>query len=221
MPVAPTGVLIRATVNNFNIQPDKAAITRVGGALSMLQEARQLRLREAETSLKKLSRQLNTLQSQHTELTSQHSSAAHASEMARLDTQKFRTAKAASDLEGNPLLKLGLALLDVLELLVVALPGLLPVLGTGRATRWLRLLPREVEAVAADAGGEDTRGQKMTRQMDVKAAWRRMAPARRPSRVADRRLVQMAATVSGPDSTTTAATRAKFQGFNKAQPIVG
>ncbi|KAL8346783.1 hypothetical protein RB598_000597 [Gaeumannomyces tritici] len=92
-------LLIRATVNNFNIQPDKAAITRVGGALSMLQEARQLRLREAETSLKKLSRQLNTLQSQHTELTSQHSSAAHASEMARLDTQKFRTAKTASDLE--------------------------------------------------------------------------------------------------------------------------
>ncbi|KAL8381185.1 hypothetical protein RB595_005458 [Gaeumannomyces hyphopodioides] len=92
-------LLIRATVNNFNIQPDKAAITRVGGALSMLQEARQLRLREAETSLKKLSRQLNTLQSQHAELTSQHSSAAHASEMARLDTQKFRTAKAASDLE--------------------------------------------------------------------------------------------------------------------------
>jgi kinetochore protein Spc24, fungi type len=46
-----------------------------------------------------LSRTLNTMQSQHSEITSQHSSAAHASEIARLDTQKFRIAKAASDLE--------------------------------------------------------------------------------------------------------------------------
>ena len=46
-----------------------------------------------------LSRTLNTLQSQHEELVSAHSSTAHASEIARLDTQKFRTAKAASDLE--------------------------------------------------------------------------------------------------------------------------
>lgn len=40
-----------------------------------------------------------TLNSQHEELVSQHSSTAHASEIARLDTQKFRTAKACSDLE--------------------------------------------------------------------------------------------------------------------------
>ena len=39
------------------------------------------------------------MQSQHNDLTSTHSSIAHASEIARLDTQKFRTAKAASDLE--------------------------------------------------------------------------------------------------------------------------
>lgn len=37
--------------------------------------------------------------SQHAELTSTHSSTAHASEIARLDTTKFRTAKAASDAE--------------------------------------------------------------------------------------------------------------------------
>lgn len=37
--------------------------------------------------------------SQHNELTSAHSSTAHASEISRLDTQKFRTAKAASDAE--------------------------------------------------------------------------------------------------------------------------
>ena len=46
-----------------------------------------------------LARQASTLNSQHAELTGSHSSAAHASEISRLDTQKFRIAKAASDLE--------------------------------------------------------------------------------------------------------------------------
>ncbi|KAH8847380.1 kinetochore-associated Ndc80 complex subunit spc24 [Pyricularia oryzae] len=91
--------LIRATVQNFAVTPDKAALKRLQDSTAVLNQARELRLREAESSLKKLSRQLNTVQSQYEELTSQHSSAAHASEMARLDTQKFRTAKAASDLE--------------------------------------------------------------------------------------------------------------------------
>jgi len=39
------------------------------------------------------------MQSQYDELVSTHSSSDHASEIARLDTQKFRTAKAASDAE--------------------------------------------------------------------------------------------------------------------------
>lgn len=91
--------LIHATIKNFNILPDRAAVNRVGESISTLQEARDIRLRDAESSLKKLSRQLNTMTSQHNELTSSHSSAAHASEIARLDTQKFRTAKAVSDLE--------------------------------------------------------------------------------------------------------------------------
>lgn len=58
-----------------------------------------MRIREAESSLKKLSRQLNTLSSQHDDLISSHSSTDHASKIADLDTQKFRTAKAASDAE--------------------------------------------------------------------------------------------------------------------------
>ncbi|KAK1580145.1 Spc24 subunit of Ndc80-domain-containing protein [Colletotrichum navitas] len=91
--------LIRHTIDNFNIQPDKQAVARINESLSTLQQARELRLREAENALKKLSRQLNTMSSQHAELTSQHSSTAHASEIARLDTTKFRTAKAASDAE--------------------------------------------------------------------------------------------------------------------------
>ncbi|KXH59787.1 hypothetical protein CSAL01_07306 [Colletotrichum salicis] len=119
--------LISHTIDNFNIQPDRQAIARINESLSTLQQARELRLREAENALKiathptlqkdnihpnpyqsrtqtdipptELSRQLNTMTSQHAELTSTHSSTAHASEIARLDTTKFRTAKAASDAE--------------------------------------------------------------------------------------------------------------------------
>lgn len=91
--------LISHTIKNFNIQPDKQAVSRVGGSLSTLQEARNLRIREAEASLKKLSRQLNTLSSQHEDLVESHSATDHASHIASLDTKKFRTAKAASDAE--------------------------------------------------------------------------------------------------------------------------
>ncbi|KAK4181922.1 Spc24 subunit of Ndc80-domain-containing protein [Triangularia setosa] len=91
--------LIRHTITNFNTQPDRLAIARISESLSTLAQARDLRIREAESSLKKLSRQLSTLSNQHNELTSTHSSAAHASEISRLDTQKFRIAKSASDLE--------------------------------------------------------------------------------------------------------------------------
>ncbi|KAF4125244.1 hypothetical protein GMORB2_4084 [Geosmithia morbida] len=91
--------LIHHTVRNFNIDPDKLAVSRVNESLSTLQQARELRLREAEQSLKKLSRQLNTLSSQHDDLAAAHSSTDHASHIARLDTQKFRVAKAANDAE--------------------------------------------------------------------------------------------------------------------------
>ncbi|KAH9909122.1 Spc24-domain-containing protein [Xylariomycetidae sp. FL2044] len=91
--------LIHHTINNFNTAPDKLAISRVHDSLSTLKQARELRMREAETSLKKLSRSLNTLQTQHEELVSAHSFSAHSSEISRLDTQKFRIAKTVSDLE--------------------------------------------------------------------------------------------------------------------------
>ena len=95
----PSSQLIRHTIANFNIAPDKTAVSRLSESLSTLQQARDLRVRDAESAMKKLSRQLNTMQSQHQELAASHSSTEHASEIARLDTQKFRTAKAASDLE--------------------------------------------------------------------------------------------------------------------------
>ena len=46
-----------------------------------------------------LSRNLNTLSTQHTETVAAHSSTSHASQIVELDTQKFRIAKATSDLE--------------------------------------------------------------------------------------------------------------------------
>ncbi|KAK0388626.1 hypothetical protein NLU13_4869 [Sarocladium strictum] len=93
--------LISHTVDNFNIEPDKLAVARITESLSTLQQARDLRVNEAHSALKKLSRQLHTLTSQHDDLVaaSSHGGADHASRIARLDTEKFRTAKAASDAE--------------------------------------------------------------------------------------------------------------------------
>lgn len=47
--------LIHHTIGNFNIQPDKLAVSRINESLSTLQQARDLRLREAENSLKSMS----------------------------------------------------------------------------------------------------------------------------------------------------------------------
>jgi len=91
--------LIHHTIGNFNILPDKLAVSRINESLSTLLQARDLRVREAESALKKLSRTLTTLNNHHAETLSSHSSTAHASEIATLDTQKFRIAKTASDLE--------------------------------------------------------------------------------------------------------------------------
>ncbi|ROW16685.1 hypothetical protein VPNG_01743 [Cytospora leucostoma] len=91
--------LIHHTITNFSVHPDKAAVARVNDSISTLQQARDLRTKEAENALRKLSRQLSAMQAQHQELVSARSAAEHASEISRLDTQKFRTAKAASDLE--------------------------------------------------------------------------------------------------------------------------
>ncbi|KAA6409772.1 MAG: kinetochore spc24 [Lasallia pustulata] len=91
--------LIHHTIGNFNIHPDKIAIGRINESLSTLQQARDLRIREAESALKKLSRNLATLSTHHAESISSHNSADHALHIVELDTQKFRIAKAASDLE--------------------------------------------------------------------------------------------------------------------------
>ncbi|CAN8102254.1 unnamed protein product [Discula destructiva] len=91
--------LIHHTIENFNIGPDKVAVARVNDSLTTLAQARDLRTRAAADNLRKLARQLATMQSQHAELTAQHRASDHANSIAQLDSQKFRIAKAASDLE--------------------------------------------------------------------------------------------------------------------------
>ncbi|KAL8779294.1 MAG: hypothetical protein Q9213_007007 [Squamulea squamosa] len=91
--------LIHHTIGNFNIHPDKVAIGRINDSLSTLQKARDLRIRESENALKKLSRNLQTLATQHEETVSSYNNTDHASQIVELDTRKFRVAKAASDLE--------------------------------------------------------------------------------------------------------------------------
>ncbi|KAK2865392.1 kinetochore-associated Ndc80 complex subunit spc24 [Arthroderma sp. PD_2] len=91
--------LIHHTITNFNIQPDKLALSRINDSLSSLQQSRDLRFQEVENSLRKLSRQLNTLSAQHKETVESHDPARHAASIVELDTEKFRIAKAASELE--------------------------------------------------------------------------------------------------------------------------
>ncbi|EED13187.1 conserved hypothetical protein [Talaromyces stipitatus ATCC 10500] len=56
-------------------------------------------MREAETALRKLSRNLKSLEANYDETVAAHDPARHAQEILELDAQKFRIAKAASDLE--------------------------------------------------------------------------------------------------------------------------
>ncbi|OGM40669.1 kinetochore protein spc24 [Aspergillus bombycis] len=93
------GTLIHHTIGNFNIQPDKQAVTRINDSLSTLQQSRELRMREAESSLRKLSRHLHSMNAQHEEAIAAHDSSKHAADMVELDTKKFRIAKAATELE--------------------------------------------------------------------------------------------------------------------------
>ncbi|KAJ6787160.1 hypothetical protein PWT90_09181 [Aphanocladium album] len=93
--------LIRHTIDNFNIAPDKLAVARVGDSLSTLHQARKLSENAARVSLEDLARRLSKLSQRHEELVSTRASADHASAIATLDNDKFRTAKAASDAEAE------------------------------------------------------------------------------------------------------------------------
>ncbi|KAA8644158.1 hypothetical protein EYZ11_008481 [Aspergillus tanneri] len=91
--------LIHHTIGNFNHQPDKQAVSRINDSLATLQQSRDLRRREVESSLKKLSRHLHSLNTQYDEAVAAHDANHHAAEIVELDTKKFRIAKAATELE--------------------------------------------------------------------------------------------------------------------------
>lgn len=91
--------LLRATLSNFSTQPDRAAVSRINDSLSTLQQSRSLRINDAETALRRLSRQLATVSSLHRDALGGHDSQDHARQIVELDTKKFRVAKQAQELE--------------------------------------------------------------------------------------------------------------------------
>ena len=91
--------LIHECIGNFNITPDRSALARINESLSTLNQSRELRLTDATTSLKRVTRQLQTLDQQHNYNLSSQNPTEHAAQILALDSQKFKVAKEASDLE--------------------------------------------------------------------------------------------------------------------------
>lgn len=94
-----TTQLIRQTTRNFHTDSDLQSISRIHSSLSTLRSARSLRLNAQHTQLAQLSRKAQHLRATHESETSRHDPAAHASDILALDTEKFRVAKAANELE--------------------------------------------------------------------------------------------------------------------------
>lgn len=90
---------MREATNKFHIAPDKDSISRVHDSLHTLATARQSRIDNQSSTLKSLSRRLNNLTSQANYEDEHHDASAHASEMLRMDTDKFRIAKGVNDAE--------------------------------------------------------------------------------------------------------------------------
>lgn len=102
--------LISHCVLNFNIHPDKSALSRINDSLSTISEMRSIRITSASDALRRLARQHTQLATQHRDLHSEHSPGRHTSEICELDDRKFRVAKATTDLEaGNERLESELA----------------------------------------------------------------------------------------------------------------
>ena len=91
--------LITETTNQFHIAPDKEALSRVSHSLTDLHAARNSKLAHQQNLLKNLSRRLNNLKGEVAYEEERHDAGKHASEMLRMDTEKFRVAKGVSDAE--------------------------------------------------------------------------------------------------------------------------
>lgn len=91
--------LVASCAANFNIAPDRSSLARINDSLRTLGAFRTQQLEGLQKTLQKLSRQQQTLSSTYSMTISSHNPTSHASEILRLDTEKFRVAKQASDLE--------------------------------------------------------------------------------------------------------------------------
>ncbi|KAF2245517.1 kinetochore protein-like protein spc24 [Trematosphaeria pertusa] len=91
--------LIAQCTSHFKLDSDRASLLRIGDSLSTLSTFRQQHLSGLQSTLQKLNRTHQTLSSNHNHTLSQHNPTTHAAEILRLDTEKFKIAKQASDLE--------------------------------------------------------------------------------------------------------------------------
>lgn len=95
----PRPQLIAQCTSHFKLDSDRASLLRISDSLSTLSSFRQQHLSSLQSTLSRLSRTHKTLASNHNHTLSQHNPTTHAAEILRLDTEKFKTAKQASDLE--------------------------------------------------------------------------------------------------------------------------
>ncbi|KAF9693445.1 hypothetical protein EKO04_008711 [Ascochyta lentis] len=91
--------LISQCTSHFKIANDTASLLRISDSLSTLSQFRSQHLSSLQGSLAQLSRTHQTLSANHNHTLSQHNPTNHAAEILRLDTEKFKIAKQASDLE--------------------------------------------------------------------------------------------------------------------------
>ncbi|KAI9715819.1 MAG: kinetochore-associated Ndc80 complex subunit spc24 [Chrysothrix sp. TS-e1954] len=91
--------LIHECTANFSLTPDRSSLSRIQSTLTSLASLRSTRLTTAQSRLKQLQRSQNALKQRHEIEATSHDPAAHAAEILRLDKEKFRVAKEASDLE--------------------------------------------------------------------------------------------------------------------------
>ncbi|KAL5117790.1 putative kinetochore protein spc24 [Pleosporales sp. CAS-2024a] len=91
--------LIAQCTSHFKIGNDKDSLLRISDSLSTLSTFRTQHLQSLSHTLAALSRTHQTLSASHTHMLAQHNAVSHASDILRLDTEKFKIAKQASDLE--------------------------------------------------------------------------------------------------------------------------
>jgi kinetochore protein Spc24 len=94
-----TPQLISQCTSHFKIANDTASLLRINDSLSTLSQFRSQHLQSLKSSLSQLSRTHQTLSANHSHTLSQHNPTNHAAEILKLDTEKFKIAKQASDLE--------------------------------------------------------------------------------------------------------------------------